>query len=89
MTLSYHNDPAVKAAHIDVLAVMDRTIARNIDRGAAKGSPSDRDLRAARNAVAELIEALKLIESAKERGFGIDYARGVALAAITKAGGAE
>lgn len=42
----------------------------------------------ARAAIAGLIEALKLIESAKERGFGIDYARGVALAAIAKAGGA-
>lgn len=49
--------------NIDVLAVMDRAIARNIERGAVKGSPSDRDMREARTAVAKLI---KVVEAAAE-----------------------
>ena len=36
-----------------------------------------------------LLAALELIESAKDRGFGIDYARGCARAAIAKAKGEE
>lgn len=42
---------------IDVLSALDSAISRNIERGAAKGSPSDRDLRKARAAVANIIEA--------------------------------
>ena len=34
-----------------------------------------------------MLAALELIESAKDRGFGIDYARGCARAAIAKAKG--
>lgn len=36
-------------------------------------------------AAPEMLAALELIESAKDRGFGIDYARGCARAAIAKA----
>ena len=36
-----------------------------------------------------MLAALELIESAKDRGFGIDYARGCARAAIAKAKGEE
>ena len=36
-----------------------------------------------------LLAALELIESAKDRGFGIDYAQGCARAAIAKAKGEE
>jgi len=42
---------------IDALAAMDAAIARNLERGAAKGSPSDKDMREARAAVAELVAA--------------------------------
>lgn len=49
--------------NVDVLAVMDRAITRNIDKGAAKGSPSDKELREARAAVAELIEAAESLRA--------------------------
>ena len=39
------------------LAVWDRAIERNLQRGAAKGSPSDKELRAALATAAELIAA--------------------------------
>ncbi|MFC4624197.1 hypothetical protein ACFO1V_02975 [Daeguia caeni] len=43
---------------------------------------SERDALAAENS--RLKEALRLIESAKDRGFGIDYARGVAQSALLR-----
>lgn len=49
------------AERVNVLAVMDRAIERNRERGAAIGSPSDRSLREARDAVRELIEDARLL----------------------------
>lgn len=43
------------SAPVDVLGALDQAIERNIERGAAKGSPSDRSLREARAAVSALI----------------------------------
>lgn len=54
------------SATVDVRAALDQAIERNIERGAAKGSPSDRSLREARAAIAELIEADKEYDAARE-----------------------
>lgn len=52
------------SAPVDVLAALDQAIERNIERGAAKGSPSDRSLREVRAVVADLIaEVTPLIAS--------------------------
>ena len=40
-----------------------------------------------RAAAPDLLDALRLIATAQERGFGIDYAKGCALAAIRRATG--
>ena len=43
-----------------------------------------RDVAAALKRAERLAEALRLIESAKDRGFGIDYAQGVAQSALLR-----
>ena len=59
---------------IDVLAVVDAAIARNLERGAAKGSPSDKGLREARADVAEMIAELRAL-SAELRGRRVNHGR--------------
>lgn len=45
--------------HTDALALIDRAIERNLARGAAKGSPSDLELRELREVAKGLVEALQ------------------------------
>lgn len=52
-------------APVDVLVALDRAISRNLERGAAKGSPSDKELRSARAVVAALIAACDERDSAR------------------------
>jgi hypothetical protein len=74
------------SAPVDVLAAMRVAEAYCYDAGAANAA---RNVKASRAAVAELIESMRLIESAKDRGFGIDYARGVAFSALARCKGAQ
>lgn len=76
---------------VDVLAELDRRIEISrelcVVRDITETPPGLADLIEARAAVAEAIESLKLIESAKARGFGIDYAQGCASAALARCRG--
>lgn len=79
------------SANVDVIAVM--TAAANDMAGVAEAEGhyfDDADVNGmyeAIAAVADLIESMRLIESAKDRGFGIDYARGVAISALARCKG--
>lgn len=66
-------------------------IAREDERyyGDAESMPGAQKAQRLAAAAPMLLAALELIESAKDRGFGIDYARGCARAAIAKAKGEE
>ena len=57
--------------------------------GDAKTMPGAQKAHRLAAAAPMLLAALELIESAKGRGFGIDYAQGCARAAIAKAKGEE
>ena len=64
-------------------------IAREDERyyGDAEAMPGAQKAHRLAAAAPMLLAALELIESAKDRGYGIDYAQGCARAAIEKAKG--
>lgn len=81
----------VKRGDIHQIAVLPNEEGEMSDRTLTTHSPDcwsrgPKHYECAVGRVERLEEALRLIESAKARGFGIDYARGVAQSALLRGG---